>query len=787
MKCRKLAIAFLLLGLTICRGADTVAEVSIRSSTKLPVSPKMVQANIRLKKGEAFTHEQLAKDIKSLFATGCFYDIQVDVEAAGAGRVKLIFQLTPKPRVRHIRFQGNHQIKTKLLRRKLTQMEHAILQEKKLSEDLNRISTLYKNKGYRGTGVHQRIVGLKGKNDVDIIYEINERPRYLLRKVKLTGNRAIKTKKLRRAMKTKAKKGLLKFLKATPCFDAEFLRDDLDKIRDVYWAEGYFDARVVRVEKRHRTEWPWHSGFYPRRVLDVIVHIEEGKPYRLSQINLAGNQRLGPKELRGMLALKPGAIYKYADERAGLRRISRKYQSLGYLDSNLRINLEPDVATHTVAATCRISEGKSSRIRHVNIAGNRITHDKIIRRNLSIHPGDPSDLNKIQRSRRRVLGLRYFSSVEVVPAATEHEDLKDLNVKVREQPTGRLMLSLAFSDIDRIVGGIEFGQSNFDLAGWGNSFMGAGQRFWLRAQTSKDSEDYRMSFTEPWLFNRPLRLSLDLWRKSTASFREYDQSADGARLRLAQKLKWRYWQQSLGYRRERIEISNIDEGSIDYFSPEFEAAEEGEVTVSALTLGIGRDSRNDYTHPSRGSRLRLSSEYQSENLGSYTDIYKLTLSAEKYFPIFRDSVLKLSTRIGHVNHLRGADIKVFDRYFAGGSGSIRGFEPRAVGPRDDPPLYIEPVGGNSILLASVEAITPLAEDILFGAIWADAGNVWEDTWGWEFESKELNISTGFGIRIKLQPAGAISLDYGWPVHIDPDQEDYLEDSGRLHFNVAYSF
>jgi len=226
---------------------------------------------------------------------------------------------------------------------------------------------------------------------------------------------------------------------------------------------------------------------------------------------------------------------------------------------------------------------------------------------------------------------------------------------------------------------------------------------------------------------------------------------------------------------KKIDINDIDLS----YSPEFFEKEEGSDLVSAVSLAFIRDHRDRLVLTSSGSRFSVRTELQSTALGSYTNQYKLTIDLDRYYPIFKKTVFKISGKIGQVDHFSGDEPRIFDRFFSGGASSIRGFKERDVGPVD--PSNEEPVGGQSILLASAEVMAPLVKKTVYGALFVDSGNVWEDSFEWNLA--EINVGVGAGLRLFL-PIGIIQLDYGWPV--DREQE-HLGTGGRFHFNLGYNF
>lgn len=743
--------------------APKIERIVVRSTTMQNVPESLVRANILLREGQTFSRKVLSEDIKRLYASRQFDDIASTVTPLANGNIQLTFTITPKPRVAEILFQGNRKISDKRLRKELKQKKGDILDEELLADDLRALYKIYQSKGYHEVSIHQVVERPEKKQTVNVLYDIDEKSRYKTRAIHFVGNTVFSARKLRKKMKT----DVSTWGRILPVgfFNQETFAEDLDQLRSLYHSKGYLDFQVEKVERNFN-----RSG----SLIYLTLHLSEGEPYTIRSISITGNKAYKTETLMKIMKLKSKDVYNETRQNQDAQALRDFYNKNGYLDVAVNLNIQPNAANHTVTLQYYLHEGVSSSIRNINISGNRITHDKVIRRELEIHPGDKSDNRKIEASKMRLMNLGYFEKVEAIPVSTEDPKLKDVTIQVTEKPTGRLMLSAGFSSVDSLMVGVEVSQSNFDLRN-PPAFRGGGQRFRVQASAGTTRQDYTISFTEPWLFDRPLRLDTDLWNRSISSNRDYDQDSVGTSLRLTKKMPWKFWRLSTGYRLENININDID----DSYSADFIANEEKTNLVSALTLGLVRDHRDRLVKTSSGSRLALNLELQSKAIGSYGNFYKLNVRGDKYFPIFRKSVIKFSGELGQVQDIASDEPKVFDRLFTGGANSIRGFPEREVGPFD--PANEDPVGGKSILLASAEFRTPVYEETVYWACFVDSGNVWKDSFGWD--PSDLNVGVGMGIRLFL-PIGAIRLDYGFPVS---RQEENLSSGGRLHFNLGYNF
>ena len=743
--------------------ATKINEIIVKSSVAEFRSKEIVHANIILQRGEEFSPSNLSKAIKTLYATKKFDDIEARVVPADGNRVDVIFIVTPKPVVDKIIFKGNKLISTSKLEGEILNKKDSSFDERTLSEDLQKLYASYQNKGYHDAIIKQEVVK-KDANSVQIVYNIVEKPRYKTRGLDIIGNTAFSDRQLRRMMETDV--SFWGYVFPVGYFNEAELKNDLDVLRQAYWNRGYLDFLIGKIDRLSDTA---ENKMY------VVIHVEEGPQYTVERVTISKEEVFDDEALTRMTSLKPGQIYSREVEQKDISTITARYNRKGYLDCFVRAKRTVDSDAHTVAIDYIIEEGQPFTIRDIYISGNRVTKDEVVRRELKLYPGDLSDLGKINASKSSLLNLGYFESVDIVPVSTEEHDKKDLSIKLSEKLTGQLLFGAGFSSTDDLLGTVEIAQSNFDLLNF-PSFRGGGQRFRLRAQTGSSRRDLILSFTEPWLMDRPLRLDVEGWDRTTSSNRDYDQDSIGSSIRLTRKMSWPFWRQSIGYRLENIDINDID----DEFSQEFVQDEEGESLVSTVSLGFTRDRRDRLLLPSSGSRLSISTELQTKFIGSYTNLYKLTLSVDKYFPVFKRAVLKLAGQIGQVNKIDSDPPKVFDRFFAGGANSVRGFKERDIGPIDTE-VNEEPVGGRSLLLASTELTGPVYEKTIYWAVFVDSGNVWKKSFDWELS--ELNVGVGLGVRLFL-PIGAVQLDYGWPV---VREQDHLNRSGRFHFNLGYNF
>ncbi|MGL4854306.1 MAG: BamA/TamA family outer membrane protein, partial [Lentisphaeria bacterium] len=256
---------------------------------------------------------------------------------------------------------------------------------------------------------------------------------------------------------------------------------------------------------------------------------------------------------------------------------------------------------------------------------------------------------------------------------------------------------------------------------------------------------------------------------------DYDQDTIGFSLSIGRQIDgYSMWRSTTGITIEQVKIGNFEDNATAQLR-----ANGGNYFTPRIFQNWTRDSTDAFRFPTSGSKFDATFELQSEVFGAYTNAYKANISFDKYFNLDKEYnwTLRLGGRVAQTNRLSGDELGIFDRFFAGGPGTVRGFKYRDISPVDANEV---PLGGESMLTATAELMIPITEQVRF-VLFTDAGNVWEDCW--DYNPGDVNVSVGFGFRIIL-PIAPISIDYGIPVLT---KEDHLSNSGRVHFNLGFSY
>lgn len=779
---RQLALLVLLFCLVAVQAAE-IGQVTVRATGGQILQDaleQLVYATIRCKVGGEFSPKVLTEDIAALYGTGHFRDIQTSSETGADGKVQVLFMVVPKKLVTAIEIVGNKAYKDSSLRYLLKQKLEVPADDKIVAADCAAIMEKYRSGGYHGTTVSSNFEDSADGSTCTLTYVIQEAARAKLQGVVFDGNTVFEDSEIKSQLLTKRQwwRYIFRF---GNYFNEQLLHYDKKKISDLYATRGYLDFAVEDVELRYDEEQKW---------VTVVFKFYEGKPYTVGKIAIEGNSRFTAEELLSKTTLASGQVYDSRLESQDITAMRREYEVLGYGELKFIPRHDSDRSTQLVDITYKVVEGTQSRIRDIVIVGNEVTKNKVIQRELAIHADDYTDLSRINLSKQRLQNLDYFESVEMYPIATPVPDLRDLRIELKEKSTGTMSLGAGFSSEDSVMGFLEFTETNFDL---GRLFdwppKGGGQRFRAYLGIGTDVQNVSISFIEPAFLDRNLELSNDLFL-NTRFEDDYDERHIGGAVMLSWPIAFRlpgveqveFWRLGLGLRIEHIRISDVDDPRwddddehYDYINYCLEDEEGGEF-ANRLILRLSRDTRDQFRFPTRGSRISLETEFVTSALGSYSNYFRFHAGGIKYVPVVQDFVLKMSLDGWAASHLSGDDIKIFDRYFGGGYGTIRGFKRRDVSPVN----YNEnPIGGLTMLMASVELIKPV-KDFMFVSLFTDIGNTWWDSF--DADLGELNMSIGVGVQFKAVP---IRLDYGYPVKTSGE---YLDGkSGRFHFNIGISY
>ncbi len=721
-------------------------------------------ARVQTKPGMPYQDSIISEDIRRLYALGYFTDVQVETESIPEG-LQVIFVVKEKPTLGAIDVEGARRLRKDRVLKLLGIKKGELYDPRKLKEGVDHVKAEYHRKGYFQAEVATNLVEDPKTNTATVYVVVDEGPRMRMKEIFVEGNLAFPDRQIRRLLKTKRKQWL-----TSGVYDEQVFEEDLERVRSFYRRHGYQDVAVTKTVAVD----PSGKGLVAK------LTITEGLQHRVGQVAMAGAVLFPEHELRKWLTLKPGAVYDTEALQADLRAIKQYYGDRGYINAQVNPDTQLDDATKRVNLTFRITENELVYVNRVEVRGNLHTKDVVIRRELRIAPGQPFDGKKIRRSIERLYNLGFFEEVDVNTEPTTQPDHQDLVVEVKEAKTGSFSFGGGLSSVDRLVGLVEVEQRNFDLRNF-PTFTGAGQDLRFRAEVGTVRRFFDLSFTEPWIFGYPWSFGIDVFNRTRLRSRNlglaFEEERQGGGIRLGKEFTDTL-RLDLNYQLFRIAISDVvADASADL------KAEQGRNHVSVGGLTLTWDTRDNRFDPTKGFYAFGSADLAGGILGGDKEFYRFQGGASAYLSHFDRFVFESRARAGLVNEFSNTpEVPIFERFFAGGSNTIRGFRERRVGPVDS--ASNDPIGGEAMFLGTLEEVATLLKDergkpILKGSLFYDVGNVWRHLS--DFGSS-LKSGVGIGTRVNT-PIGPVRVDIGFPVSRLASEKR----RPRLHFNISRSF
>jgi outer membrane protein insertion porin family len=483
----------------------------------------------------------------------------------------------------------------------------------------------------------------------------------------------------------------------------------------------------------------------------------------VGKVDLEGDL-IHPKEvlLKG-IKINKEEIYNREVIREDILALGDVYSASGYAYPDIAPRIDQDLKTFKANVTYVIHKGPLVYFEKIIIAGNTKTRDKVIRRELAVHEQELFSGTRLKRGARNLYRLDFFEDVKINNTKGSADDKMILKIDVTEKPTGAFSFGGGYSSVDNLFGMASISQRNF---------LGRGQILNLRAQVGGRTTNYTFSFTEPWVFDTRLTGGLDLYNWSR-DYDTYDKDSLGGTLRGSYPI-FDYTRLFLSY--------NYDQSNIEDLSENASSAVrdlEGENVAHTVTSSLRRDSRDRVFQTTKGSDNSITVEHAGTPFGGDIGFTKYVGDSGWYFPLFWDTVGMLHGRIGFIHGDRVGDVPVWERFYLGGMGSVRGYDWRDISPRD--PETGDEIGGNKMLQFNVEFLFPIIKKAgLQGVLFCDTGNAYDN--GEKLDLGVLRRSAGYGVRW-YSPMGPIRVEYGYIL----DDEQGQKGEGGWEFTMGSAF
>ena len=747
---------------------ETVKITALKIEGNKNVSSLLIYGHLLEKEGDFFSVRKVRMDIHNLFAMGDFSDVKADVEQGKkSGQMILTFKVVERPLVNKIIYHGNKKWDANKFKEEIKTSVRGAFSQGKLNEDQEKIKKLYTEEGFSTAQVSSRVKMNPEQNTVDITFEIAEGFQIKIGSINIVGSEAFSGKKIAEQMKEN---------KEGDKYKPDQINDDIKKIEDFYHDEGYLKAAVVDHSEKMIPE---------KKKTTITITIKEGGQYSLGELKFHGNILFDDEDLAKVLNLKKGSILKKKEMDEGTRKMKMLYADKGYIYSNVNPVMEYDDELKKVSIAFEFVEGQVAFVQEVKIVGNYKTKDYVIFRELAIKAGDKFEALKIRLSAQNLLNLGFFDEVNPEVEAGDTPGKEVLIYRIKERHTGSISVGGGFSSVDGFVGNVKLEEANL---------FGKAQHVNLDVEFGGTRTSFNIGFTEPWLFNTRTSFGINFFdtkRKftssvpdSTGSTQLYDETQIGGSISLGRRLD-RYWSIFGAYSLQNVQIDNVGAGETNPVLPNYIQASNN--WTSSFTPRVVYDSRDNYFDPTSGWRHQLSIEFAGGPLQANYNFIKIIEDTSHFINLPADFVLGEHVRFGAAQGYwfmgHGfTDVPVFEKFYAGGTDTIRGYTERSVGPV---------TGGNALFVLNSEIKHAIAGP-LRGVLFFDIGNSWSNLYNLGEYNPSINeagpqMGVGAGIRLTIPGTViAIRLDYGFPIDTSLSFSAAPR-GGTLHFNLGDIF
>jgi len=707
---------------------DKIARVEVTGNES--IDRGAILNSVKTKENDPYNLDKLREDMKSIYKTGFFSDVQIDVRDSDKGKV-VTFVVIERPPLKMIYIVGNKKIKTDDIHEKLKVKTNTVMNIEKIKESMDEVKKLYASKGYYSTRVTYEIIPEEGY-DVGVKFLIDEPERAFVRKISFTGNKTFKADKLKGYM-TVREKGWFSWFTGSGILEEETLEDDRKRLEGFYSDNGYVRAKVgvpdISMSKDGKT-------------ISITMPIEEGNAYKIGKVDFAGDLIFPTDVLSKDLQSKAGNTFRSSLYREDVLMLTDMYQDKGYAFTDVSPLTLIDDNTQKIDLTFNISKGNEIYVNRINVLGNVRTRDKVIRREMRLAEGDRYSAQGLKRSKERLTNTQYFKEVDLKLIKTEDPDKINLDVAVEEKPTGTFNISLGYSTAEKAIIAGSVSQQNL---------FGTGRKAYLNASIGSITNDFSLTFIEPYIFDWNLSAGLTGFHM-TREMDSYDYKQTGGGFNLIRPMT-EFVKLGFRYRYEKTNVQNID-ADASYTIKE----QAGTSTTSSVTVNLNKNTIDNVMNPNKGINADISFELAGGPFGGRNDFYKTIAHYGRYIPAgFWNSQFFLKGTVGTVRAYSGNTIPIYEKFYVGGLQTMRGFKYGEAGPLDE---YGDPIGGKNELFFNLEWIFPIYASIgLKGVLFFDAGHAFDGS-DKGFLMDGARTAAGTGIRW-FSPFGPVRLEIGF--------------------------
>jgi len=710
-----------------------------------------------VQQGERLDDALSSRAVRELFETGFFKDIALEREGS-----TLIVSVAERPAIASIELVGNVDIPSDQLLASLEQIglaEGRVFNQSMLDKVEQELERQYLSRGKYGVQIKSNVTPME-RNRVALELRIAEGEVATIAHLNIIGNEAFEEGELLKLFQLGEVPPLAIFSDADQ-YSKQKLSGDLETLRSYYLDRGYIN---FNIDSTQVSISPDKSQVY------ITIGINEGEQYRVREVKVAGDTVIDESAVRDLIGVESGRTFSRGEVTRSTQRISRQLGELGYAFANINPIPKLHDEEKEVTLTFFVDPGKRVYVRRVNISGNTKTQDEVLRREVRQMEGAPLETSKVERSRTRMTRLGFFDSVNVqTPVVPGEPDQVDVNFDVVERDAfGSLNVGVGYGDQNGML--VNAGVTQKNVLGTGNSFS-------LNVNNSQVNEVYSFSFTDPYFTMNGLSQSVRVFYRKTdtaeANTSNYNTDSYGAGLNYGLPLS-EYTNFRFGFNFEHTLLhtqSTTSESILD-FCRDNATVDSCQFDAYKTNVGWGYDSRDRVIFPTEGTKVSLSAEAGLPTDGSL-QFYKLRYDHTTFWPLTSEGgvVVMGNGELGYANSYgESTVVPPFEKFYAGGARSVRGYDAASLGPRDE---FNEPLGGNARAVGNLELIfpAPFAEnsDSVRLSLFLDGGAVYDTDNG--VGADELRYSTGITMKW-VTPVGA--LNFTWGNALNPKAGDETE-------------
>ncbi|HZC46830.1 MAG TPA: outer membrane protein assembly factor BamA [Candidatus Acidoferrum sp.] len=737
------------------------------------VEEDAIRIHITQQVGQPLDQNAVTNDIKAIDRLGFFDQVTSHVVQQGTQNV-LVYRVHERPQISDVRFYGMKAIRSNDDKIVAATKVHpgTILDPVAVKETINAVTAAYADKGYTDAKVTFKPI-LQPDNTAFGEFDVVEGPKVEITKIEFVGNHAFSATVLKTNMETKTYSKLLSWFTGWGALDQKRMQEDVDRLTAFYYDNGYLNVQIAQPQVVR-------SGSN----ITIVITIDEGTPYRVGRLDITGNLKFPRRELRRLLTMKPGQLFRGSSLQRQVLALSDFYSNRGYAYVNVDPRTQLLHTTKRVNVVFVINPGHEVLIDRVNISGNTKTSDKVIRREIQVQEQEPYSAEEIRDSKVRLDRLGFFSDTRITTTPSTHPDKINLDVNVAEANTASFQVAGGFDSYQSLFGNFTLGNTNL---------FGGGESLVANAQVGFLFQNYSISYTEPWFLDIPLGVGLQLFDNKTFLL-SFNQSSAGLTVNSTYPLTELGFKKlgpfslkdisaGVGYSFQSIGITGLNQLTT------FQIARyRGYTQTSEITPTIRRFTVDNPVDPRTGTVESLSTQFGG--IGGGNQFIKGVAHFRYFYPFLKSQtlgtfVLSQGVTFGIGTNLAsgtGGELPLYERFFpggVGGPGDVRGYQLYSLGPQvtlfaaNGTPLSVQNIGGSKELLFSNEITFPILSGLgIRGVIFTDAGQSFrlKDS----LDIAHLQAAAGIGLRWK-SPFGPLAVDIAFPLNPRPaDQNTVFE-------------